>query len=116
MWKTQIKKLQRVPLRGTVLPVYDLRQCLHLRLPEEKPTAKSRVIVMEAEGRDVGIVIDEVTEVLRVRDAEIKAAGSVMRIDDRYLRGIYRQDDRFFILLDMDRLLEGAAAGEAVQP
>ncbi|WP_025846613.1 chemotaxis protein CheW [Paenibacillus ehimensis] len=102
-----------INLRGTVLPVYDLRLCL--RLPEERPTAKSRVIVMEAEGRDVGIVIDEVTEVLRVRDAEIKAAGSVMRIDDRYLRGIYQQDDRFFILLDMDRLLEGTAAGEAVQ-
>ncbi|MCP3774886.1 chemotaxis protein CheW [Paenibacillus sp. MZ04-78.2] len=102
-----------INLRGTVLPVYDLRQCL--RLPEEKTTATSRVIVMEAEGRDVGIVIDEVTEVLRVRDAGIKAAGSVMRIDDRYLRGIYQQDDRFFILLDMDRLLEGAAVGEAVQ-
>lgn len=102
-----------INLRGTVLPVYDLRQCL--RLPEEKTTASSRVIVMEAEGRDVGIVIDEVTEVLRVRDTEIKTASAVMRLDDRYLRGIYQQGDRFFILLDMDRLLEGAAAGEAVQ-
>jgi two-component system chemotaxis sensor kinase CheA len=92
-------------LRGALMPVYDLRQCVHL--PHEANTPKSRIIVIETEDRDVGVVIDEVLEVLQVPDSAIEAApASVTQMDGHYIRGIYQKENQFVVLLNIDRVLE----------
>ena len=51
-------------LRGTVVPVLDLRKRFNLQFSETTPN--TRIIIVNAEGSKVGIVVDEVTEVLKV--------------------------------------------------
>ncbi|WP_409343032.1 chemotaxis protein CheW [Paenibacillus sp. MBLB4367] len=93
-----------VNLRGALLPVFDLRRSFGL--PPEDHSDESRIIVVETNRRDVGILIDQVTEVLKVPSKEIEAAPShTGKADSRMISGIYKNGERFVVLLDIDRAL-----------
>ena len=100
-------------LRGTVVPIIDLR--LRFRLPAPACTPTTVVIVLAAqddagEPRVVGAVVDGVSDVLDVDGAVLRdASGLGARISARYLRGVADAQGRMVVLLDVDRLF---AAGE----
>lgn len=89
-------------LRGEVVEVVDLRA--RLRLPKAKPSRSSRIIVLHgADDRVTGILVDEVSEVLRVSSDEILPADT---LELTCVTSICDRDDGFVSILDMDRLLE----------
>jgi purine-binding chemotaxis protein CheW len=93
-----------INLRGTVIPVVDLRQVLGLRLTEA--TKSSRVVVVEVGEHTIGMIVDAVTEVLRVpADAVEPPSAVVTDLDTTYLRGIAKLDGRLVMLLDLERAL-----------
>ena len=53
-----------INLRGVVIPIVDLRE--RFGLPQSQSTAMTRVIVVEVEGRPVGMVVDSASQVVRV--------------------------------------------------
>ena len=97
-----------INLRGTIVPIVDLRQCFGLEGIEY--TAVTVVIVLKVESdrgsRIVGIVVDAVSEVYTIADEDIKLAPDLGdSIDTDFVRGLVSVDDKMIILLEIDRLL-----------
>ncbi len=91
-------------LRGTVVPVLDLRKRFNLLSSEN--SSNTRIVIVNAEGAKVGIVVDEVTEVLKVsRDAIQPPPPMSTTIESAFINGIARINDRLVILLDLEKVL-----------
>ena len=93
-----------INLRGRVVPVVDLRKRLDLALTEQ--TKESRIVVVDIAGRDVGVIVDAVTEVLRVPLSSLEPPTSMITsTESDYLKGIAKLEDKLIILLDLDKVL-----------
>ncbi len=93
-----------INLRGQVIPVVDLRKRLELVVGEQ--TNESRIVWVTINGQDVGVIVDAVTEVLRIPLSSIEPPSSmVSSVDSDYLRGIAKLESRLIILLDMGKVL-----------
>lgn len=92
-----------INLRGTVIPVVDLR--LKFELPEAAHTEQTCIIVVDV-GREIGIIVDTVSEVLDIEGRNIEpppAMGGA--VDTSFILGMGKVDDTVKILLDIDRVL-----------
>ena len=93
-----------INLRGKVIPVLDLRKRFSLHATAY--TRASRIVVVEISGQTLGLIVDGVSEVLRIAPDRIEPPSPlVMGIDSRYLRGIAKLDDQLIVLLDLDQVL-----------
>jgi purine-binding chemotaxis protein CheW len=91
-------------LRGEVIPVVDLR--LRFGLPEQAVADETRVVVLNVGGKTLGIVVDAVSEVIRVaQEQRVPPPPAVAGPDREYLTGLLKLDNRLLILLDVERLL-----------
>ncbi|MBN1691418.1 MAG: purine-binding chemotaxis protein CheW [Dehalococcoidia bacterium] len=100
-------------LRGKVLPVLDLRKRLGLKVTEH--TEDSRIVIVDIEAGQVGVIVDAVTEVLRVENSYIDPPSSMVSHGNAdYLKGIAKLSDRLIILLDLDKLLSQQAMGDFI--
>lgn len=91
-------------LRGTVLPVVDMRR--RFGLPAEEDTKDTRIIVVEIEGITVGMIVDAVYEVMRVPVEDIEPpAPMITTVDSAFIVGIAKVENRLIILLDLAKVL-----------
>jgi purine-binding chemotaxis protein CheW len=88
-----------INLRGKVIPVIDL--ALRLDLAAAKASDK-RALIIETAEREIGLVVDEVSEVVRIQDSAIEPAPP--GTGNGYIRGIGKEGDRLLILLNVDHL------------
>jgi len=94
-----------INLRGKVITVINLRK--KFGLPEQKDSALVRIMIMETQGCTVGIVVDYVSEVLRI-SADIVESPPVMTstsLEEEFIRGIVKMADRLVILVEMDNII-----------
>ena len=107
-----ITKVPRTPefvegvinLRGKVIPVVDLRK--RFMLPVAEQNDDNRIVVVDIGGQDIGVVVDAVTEVLRILSDSVEPPSSVITTTDSdYLMGICKLESRMIILLDLERVL-----------
>ena len=92
-------------LRGSVLPVIDLRT--RFALAEEKETRQTRIIIVTMAGVKVGVVVDGVSEVLRVSDDLIEPLPPMVNtVNSVFLKGIVRLENRLIILLELGKVLD----------
>lgn len=93
-----------VHVRGRVVPVIDLRQRFGLQ-PVERGL-DCRVIVVESDGRAVGLVADRARELLRVPEESLKPPPRVV-VDGAggFVNGIVEVGQRIFMLLDVERII-----------
>ena len=100
--QTFIKGL--INLRGTIMPVFDPRE--RFRLPTVSYTAFHVIVVMEIQGRMMGIIADEILDVLDIDANNIQDTTNLPPgLQPNYLTGIAHHDLDMVLLLDMDRLL-----------
>ncbi len=93
-----------INLRGQVIPVIDLRKRLKLTVSEQ--TNESRIVWLTIDGQDVGVIVDAVTEVLRIPLSSIEPTSSMVTATDTdYLRGIAKLENKLIILLDLGKVL-----------
>ncbi len=98
-----------INLRGRIIPVVDLRERFGLAAGDL--TKAARIVVAEAAGTRVGLVVDGVSEVLMVPADAIEPTPEVAAgVDAAYLRGIAKLGERLIILLDLDGLFGDADA------
>jgi purine-binding chemotaxis protein CheW len=93
-----------VNLRGRVLPVVDLR--LRLGLPAIEVDTTRRILVLPARGRLIGVLVDAVSAIERVRPSTVQPVPrDVLSERSDYFLGVARQAERLLILLDAERVL-----------
>lgn len=91
-------------LRGSILPVIDLRK--RLRLPVLDRTKETRIVVVNMDGLKVGMVVDAVSEVLTISDDVIEPPPpSITSVDTAFITGIAKVAPRLIILLDLVKVL-----------
>ena len=91
-------------LRGEVLPVIDLRR--RFGLPPGEATKDTRIVNVEMDGIKVGMVVDAVSEVLRVAEEDIEPPSPIVTtVDSAFITGIAKEDERLIILLDLAKVL-----------
>ncbi|MBS1708724.1 MAG: purine-binding chemotaxis protein CheW [Armatimonadetes bacterium] len=93
-----------VNLRGKTIPVLDLRARFNLQQGEE--TENTRIIVVESDNGNVGIVVDAVTEVMTLQSDQIEDTPSLVTdVDNDFVRGVARRNESLITLLDLDKAL-----------
>ena len=93
-----------INLRGDVIPLIDLRN--KFGLERRKDTTETRVIVMEVEGRLIGIVVDSASQVVRIPAGQIEPPPPVLGgFSQELVRGVGKLEDKLVILLNPDTIL-----------
>lgn len=93
-----------INLRGSIIPVIDLRQRFGLSTGDV--TKASRIVVVEASGQLIGMVVDAVSETLRLQQDAIEPPSPIVTtVNSEYVRGVGKLEHRLVILLDLDKVL-----------
>jgi purine-binding chemotaxis protein CheW len=121
---TAITKVPRTPefmrgvinLRGSVVPVVDLRLKFGMTLTER--TVNTCIIITEVsvdnETAVLGILADSVQEVMDLDQSHIEPAPRIgTRLNTEFIKGMGTRDDSFVILLDIDRIFSSDDLAQA---
>ena len=103
-----------INLRSTVIPLVDLRR--RFGMVEGEPSDETRIMVVNVGDKTLGLIVDAVSEVLRVTQEQIvPPPPTVTGLGHEYLTGLVKLDNRLLILLNIDRILgdEETAAVDA---
>lgn len=95
-------------LRGTVVPILDMRMRFHLE--QEEYTAVTVIIVLSVKTDDgervIGIVVDSVSDVLSVKQDDVKPTPDFgTRVNTEFITGLAAVGEQMVMLLDIDRML-----------
>ena len=100
-----------INLRGQLIPIIDLRT--RFGMPRVEHTKNTRIVVTEVGAKRVGMVVDSVSEVLRLPVEQIEDAPEMITgVDTEYIRGVGKVDDRLIILLDLAKIISTAERRE----
>jgi purine-binding chemotaxis protein CheW len=95
-------------LRGTIVPVVDLRAKFGMEAAEY--TAFTVIIVLTVGTKVVGLIVDAVSDVLNIPKTDIQATPDFgAQVDARFISGMAKAGDKLVVLLDIDRVLGGDA-------
>ena len=95
-----------VNLRGTIVPVVDMR--IKFRLAEVTYDDFTVVIVLHVAGRIIGMVVDGVSDVLTLQPDEVRPAPDFSStFDTDYIMGLGTVEQRMLILVDIEKLMTG---------
>ncbi len=96
-------------LRGTIVPIIDLRMRFGKADPVYEPTTVVIIVSVampDGDSQLIGMVVDGVSDVLDTADVDIKPPpNSISGINKRYLIGMLSLDDGMVVLVDVDRIL-----------
>ncbi|MBV5338382.1 MAG: chemotaxis protein CheW [Deltaproteobacteria bacterium] len=92
-------------LRGTIIPIIDMRARLELALKE--PTGKERIIVIRYNNSLCGLLVDEVIQVMQIELDDVEAAPAVLDgIDRDFVSGLGRSGGRLIIILNLENIAD----------
>ncbi len=93
-----------VSLRGKVMPIISLR--MTLGLPKLEVNKDNRVLVTDLNGVTAGLIVDSVSEILRLSPKDIEPPPHTAGSDKaEYIKGVGKIGDRLLIILDIDKAL-----------
>lgn len=91
-------------LRGQVIPVIDLKRRFYQ--VDSMVTEETRIVVVKVGEGLIGIIADEVSEVLRLSEKDIEPTPSLLKdFNQSGIVGVGKLEDRLLILLDIERTL-----------
>jgi purine-binding chemotaxis protein CheW len=96
-----------INLRGTVLPVVDLR--IKFGLPEKENTVDTSIIVLNIDLNEepilIGILVDSVREVLELKTEDISPAPTIgVKYTSGFIEGMWRTGEKFVMILNIDKV------------
>jgi len=93
-----------INLRGKIVPVIDLRKRFNLQ--QHQHSEDTRIVVSTIETNSVGLIVDSVSEVIRLSSSVIDPIPpAISHIGTEYLNGVGKLDSRLIILLNLEKIL-----------
>ena len=93
-----------INLRGSVLPVIDLKK--RLGLQDMEYTDDTRIVVVREDDLEVGMIVDAVTGVITLNGEQIDAAKAVDNENSRFITGVGKvAEERLIILLNLEAII-----------
>jgi len=95
-----------VNLRGQIVPIVDLCKRFLVADRSESVDAERRIIVVNMSGQNIGILVDGVSETLRIPDEAIEPTPPIVAsgVSSDFIRGVAKVEGRLIIFLDLDRI------------
>ena len=91
-------------LRGSLLPIIDLRKRLRARFTTT--TREQRIVIANIDDRIAGLIVDEASEVIRVTDDMVEPPPDIIsEMGAGYVEGIVNLKNRFITLIDLKKAL-----------
>ena len=94
-------------LRGTIVPIVDLR--LKFNLPAVEFDQTTVIVVVVVQNRVMGMIVDSVSDVMNIQIEDIQPPPNLGHCVANNLRGLGKVGDKLIILLDIDAVLLGEA-------
>jgi purine-binding chemotaxis protein CheW len=93
-----------INLRGNIVPVIDLR--VKFGLPQKRYTKMTRAIVVEIEQKRIALIVDEVSQVLRIDSSAIMATPAlVSQVAKEFIESVAKFEDQLVIILKINKIL-----------
>jgi purine-binding chemotaxis protein CheW len=93
-----------INVRGRVVPVVDFAAKIGLKTAEG---ANRQIVIVETEGKEIGLVVDAVTEVVQTMSEKLVGVETAETGND--LKKTYKFHERVIILLNLERVVSGSA-------
>ena len=95
-----------VNLRGQIVPIVDLCKRFVVADRSDSDDGDRRIIVVNIGEQNIGILVDGVSEILRVPDESIEATPPIVSsgVSSEFIKGVAKVDSRLIIFLDLDRI------------
>lgn len=106
-------------LRGSIVPIVDLRMRFSLERAEYTPLTVIIVLSVESSAgrRDFGVVVDGVSDVIDVAASDVKPAPDLgAHVSTEFIEGLAAVSGRMVMLLDIDQLIGGDVTGVTALP
>lgn len=92
-------------LRGLIIPIFDLRTRFHLGLTAATP--KHVIIILAVGDRNIGILVDTVSDILNVNAEQIKPPPTTnTQVDAAFISGLISLEERMVVVLNVDHLFD----------
>lgn len=100
---TQPYFLGVINLRGEIIPVMSLRRKFELEDKENTPA--SRILIIKTEGNKIGILVDEVREVVTLTEEDTEKLGSDTNDMKAYIMAVGKYNDTLISILNIGGLI-----------
>ena len=97
-------------LRGLIIPVIDVKEKLGLISEGQTNSAKQRILVIEVNGIQTGLLVDEVDQVMRIQTKDLESAPQTVLESHNYIKGIAKLNQKLVVLIDVVKLLSDSSA------
>jgi purine-binding chemotaxis protein CheW len=100
-----------INLRERVIPVVDLKK--RINMGESEANDNTRIIVINLNQKRIGLIIDEVDEIVRIESDKIDAAPAVtVNLDSSYIEGVAKTDKGMIIILRVLNIFSVSEQGQ----
>ena len=96
-------------LRGSIIPLINLHKRFHLRRAEleEGEELLSGFLIVDLNGKKLGIFIDKISRVVSIDKEKIQPPPQMLSgIGAEYIHGVSHEEDGYLIILDIERLFD----------
>lgn len=94
-----------INLRGKVIPIVDLRKRFGLEIREHDKN--TRIVVVDIDGSIIGMIVDAVSEVLRLPADTIEPPPNLVTgVNSEFIKGVAKLEDRLLIFLDLSKVVD----------
>lgn len=93
-----------INLRGEVIPIVSLKKRFHVTATSE--TEDARIIIISYDGKNIGFLVDDASQVIRIDDENIEPTPAIIAGEDRkYISGVGKVEGTIVVLLDLIKIL-----------
>ncbi len=93
-----------INLRGEVIPIVSLKK--RFNVSEANESEDARIIIITYDGKNIGFLVDDASQVIRIDDENIEPTPAIIAGEDRkYISGVGKVDGAIVVLLDLIKIL-----------
>lgn len=92
-----------INLRGRIIPIVDGKK--KFQLDNTEYNGNSRIIILDLEQKTIGLIVDEVSEVIHLKTKDIEPTPVTMEEDSDFLWGVGKYQNRLLILINPQKFL-----------